>query len=156
MKASLDTIHSAIAEIAARDKESITKLSLSDIAEIPEKDWSLLRAKLFAGEVQVRELAISSLSFNVFAADSDKAGFKLFTVLSIALPIVALVLAFTYSWWFVLVAIASIFFHKTAKSFYRTVIFQGVTASEMAFCFLFSRNTICLLRDGKVVFRKNR
>ncbi len=97
----------------------------------------------------------SPISFALFAADSDNAGLKFFHLLSIGMPIVAIALAIFASWWWILLALLSLFFHRTAKSFYRTVIFQAVTASEATFCFLFSRNTICLQQKGTVLIRQN-
>lgn len=155
MKASLNEIHAEISEIQSRDKDGLTKTSLQHIPEIPEKDWTTLKAQLFSGKVQVREMATSPISFQIFAAPSDLAGFKFFNALALLLPVVAVALAFIYSWWFIFLALGSIFLLRTAKSFYRTVIFQGVTASEAAFCFLFSRNTICLQQDDQLVYRKN-
>ncbi|MBZ0071421.1 MAG: hypothetical protein K8I04_06820 [Gammaproteobacteria bacterium] len=155
MKDNLNDIHAEIAEIQSRDKERITKISLQHIPEIPEKDWEELKEKLYSGDVRVREMTTSPISFQLFAAPSDMAGFKFFNILALLLPVVAVTLAVLYSWWFVLLAIGSVFLLRIAKGFYRTVIFQGVTASEAAFCFLFSRNTICLERDGQLVYRNN-
>ena len=130
MKASLDEIHAEIFEIQSRDKAGLTKTSLQQIPEVPEKNWATLKTQLFSGQLQVREMATSPISFQVFAAPSDVAGFKFFNALALLLPIVAIALAFIYSWWLILLALGSMFMLRTAKSFYRTVIFQGVTASE--------------------------
>jgi len=155
MKTDLNQIHRDIADIASHDKERITKTSLSQIPEILEKDWPTLKAALLNGKIQVHEMTASPISFALFAADSDKAGLKFFHLLTMGVPIVAIALAFFTSWWWISLALLSLFFHRTAKSFYRTVIFQAVTASEVTFCFLFSRNTICLQKDGAVLFRRN-
>ena len=155
MKENLDEIHAEIAEIKSRDCEGITKTSLMDIPEIKDKDWASLKGKLFAGTIQVQEMATSPISFALLAAPSDRAGFKLFNTLAILAPIAAMVLGFTFSWWFLLLALGFFVMLRTAKGFYRTVIFQGVTASEAVFCFLFSRNTICLQQDGALIYRKN-
>lgn len=155
MKTDLNQLHKDIADIVSRDKEGITKTSLSQIPEIQEKDWPTLKAALLGGKTQVREMTTSQISFALFAADSDRAGLKFFHLLAIGMPIVAIALAIFSAWWWLLLALLSLFFHRTAKSFYRTVIFQAVTASEATFCFLFSRNTICLQRDGTVLFRRN-
>lgn len=155
MKDNLNIIHAEIAEIQSRDMEGVTKTTLQDIPEIPEKDWKVLKEKLYSGAVQVKEMTTSPISFQLFAAPSDTAGFKLFNTLAIIVPVIAIVLAVLYSWWFSLLAFGSVFLFKIAKGFYRTVIFQGVTASEAAFCFLFSRNTICLMREGHLVYRNN-
>jgi len=155
MKDNLNEIHAEISEIQSRDKEGITKTTLQDIPEIPEKDWDMLKEELFSGKVQVREMTTSPISFQLFAAPSDVAGVKFLNVLAFLLPVIAVILAVMYSWWFILIALGSVFLFKIAKGFYRTVIFQGVTASEEAFCFLFSRNTICLVQDGNLVYRNN-
>ncbi len=155
MKSDMNQIHSEIAEIVSRDGEGITKTSLSQIPEIPEKDWPTLKADLLRGKIQVREMATSPISFALFAADSDKAGLKFFNFLAIVLPMVAIALAVFLSWWWLSLAVLSLFLFRIAKSFYRTVIFQAVTASEKTFCFLFSRNTICLQQDEVVLFRRN-
>ncbi len=155
MRTDLNQIHKDIADIVSRDKDGITKTSLSQIPEILEKDWPTLKAALLDGKTQVREMTASPISFALFAADSDKAGLKFFHFLTMGMPIVAIALAFFNSWWWLLLGLLSLFFHRTAKSFYRTVIFQAVTASEVTFCFLFSRNTVCLLQDGAILFRRN-
>ncbi len=155
MKANLDEVHAEIAEIKSRDREGITKTSLMDIPEINDKDWASLKAKLFAGSIRVQEMTISPISFSLLAAPSDRAGFKLFNILAILVPIVGVVLAVFFSWWFLFLALGFFVLLRTAKGFYRTVIFQGVTASEAVFCFLFSRNTICIQQDGTLIYRKN-
>jgi hypothetical protein len=155
MRIDLNQIHKDIADIVSRDREGITKTSLSQIPEILEKDWPTLKAALLNGKIQIREMTASPISFALFAADSDKAGLKFFHLLTIGVPIVAIALAFFTFWWWLLLALLSLFLHRSAKSFYRTVIFQAVTASEMTFCFLFSRNTICLQQDGAILFRRN-
>jgi hypothetical protein len=155
MKANIDEVHAEIADIKSRDRDGITKSSLADIPEIRDKDWASLKAKLFAGTIQVQEMATSPISFALLAAPSDRAGFNLFNALAVLAPIAAVVLAFLFSWWFLLLAFGFFAMLKTAKGFYRTVIFQGVTASEAVFCFLFSRNTICLQQDGQLIYKKN-
>ncbi len=155
MKTDLNQLHKGIADIVSRDKEGITKSSLSQIPEIPEKDWPVLKTALVSGKIRAQEMTTSQISFELFAADSDKAGLKFFHFLSISMPIVAIALAIFESSWWLLLALLSVFFHRTAKSFYRTVIFQAVTASEATFCFLFSRNVICLQQDGALLFRRN-
>ena len=95
------------------------------------------------------------MSFELLAAPSDKAGFKFFCTLAFVAPIAAVLLAFVYSWWFIFLALGFFVMMRTAKSFYRTVIYQGVTASEAVFCFLFSRNAIGLRQDGRHIYRKN-
>ena len=94
MKTSLDEIHTEIFKIQSRDKDGLTETSLQKIPEIPEKDWETLKAQLFSGDVQVSEFAISPISFQVFAAPSDVAGFKFFNALAFLLPVVAVALAF--------------------------------------------------------------
>jgi hypothetical protein len=155
MNENLDEVHAKIAEIKSRDPEGITKTSLKDIPEIKDKDWETLKARLFDGTIQVHEMTTSPISFELLAAPSDRAGFKLLNTLAILAPLAAVLLAFMFSWWFLLLALGSFVMLRTAKGFYRTVIFQGVTASEAVFCFLFSRNTICLQQDGAPIFRKN-
>jgi hypothetical protein len=155
MKSDLSQVHREIADIVSHDKKGITKTSLSQIPEILEKDWPTLKADLLGGKIQIREMTTSPISFAVFAADSDKAGLKFFNFLAMALPVVAIALSVLVSWWWLSIAVLSVVFFRTAKSFYRTVILQAVTASETIFCFLFSRNTICLQMDGKILFRRN-
>ncbi len=155
MKEKLDEVHAEIAEIKSRDREGITKTSLMDIPEIKDKDWKSLRAKLFDGTIQVQEMTTSPISFELLAAPSDRAGFKFFNTLAILVPLTGIFLSVMLSWWFLLLVPVFFFMLKTAKNFYRTVIFQGVTASETVFCFLFSRNTICLQQEGSLIFRKN-
>lgn len=155
MKENLSEIHAEIAEIQSRDSDEITKTSLREIPEIADKDWAMLKAKLISGAIQVQEMVISPVSFQLLAAPSDRAGFKFFNTLAFVVPIAAVFLAFVYSWWFVFLALGFFVMLRTAKSFYRTVIYQGVTASETVFCFLFSRNTICLQQDGRLIYRKN-
>ena len=155
MKESLDEVHTEIAEIKSRDREGITKTSLKDIPEIKDKDWTSFKAKLFDGTIQVREMTTSPISFALLAAPSDRAGFKFFNTLAIFAPLAAVLLAYMFSWWFLLLAVGFFVMLRTAKSFYLTVIFQGVTASEAVFCFLFSRNTICLQQEGALIFRNN-
>ena len=156
MKENLDEVHAEIEEIKSRDRERITTSTLKDIPEIKGKDWESLKTKLFDGTIQVREMTTSPISFALLAAPSDRAGFKFFNTLAILAPLAAVVLAFMFSWWFLLLALGFFVMLRTAKSFYRTVIFQGVTASEAVFCFLFSRNTICLQQEGALIFRKNK
>jgi hypothetical protein len=155
MRSDLNQIHSEIADIASRDREGITKTTLTEIPEILEKDWPTLKENLLKGTIQVKEMTKSPISFALFAADSDKAGLKFFNFLAMILPIVAIALALFASWWWLALAILSPFLFRTATSFYRTVIFQAVTASEKAFCFLFSRNTICLQQGEVLLFRRN-
>ncbi len=155
MKDNLNEIHAEIADIQSQDTEGITKTTLQNIPEIPEKDWEELKEKLNTGVLKVREMATSPISFQLLAAPSDAAGFKLFNTLALILPILSVVLGAIYSWWFVLLAFGSVFLFRIAKMFYRMVILKGVTASEEAFCFLFSRNTICLVRSGQLVYRHN-
>jgi hypothetical protein len=155
MKKNLDEVHAEIADITSRDREGITKISLTDIPEINDKNWASLRARLLDGTFQVREMTTSPISFALLAAPSDRAGFKFFNILAILAPIVAAALAFMFTWWWLLLAFGFFAMLRAAKGFYRTVIFQGVTASEAVFCFLFSRNTICLQQNGQVIFRMN-
>lgn len=155
MKDNLIEIHSEIDEIQSRDREGMTKTSLAEIPEIADKDWTALKAKLISGAIQVQEMAISPVSFQLLAAPSDRAGFKFFNALAFVVPIAAVLLAFVYSWWFIFLALGFFVMLRTAKSFYRAVIYQCVTASEAVFCFLFSRNTICLRQDGRLIYRKN-
>lgn len=155
MKENLNEIHAEIAEIQSRDRDGITKTSLEDIPEIADKDWESLKTQLLSGAIRVQEMAISPVSFQLLAAPSDRAGFKFFNTLAFIFPVGALVLAFIYFWWFIFFALGFFAMLRTAKSFYRTVIYQGVTASETVFSFLFSRNTICLRQDGRLIYRKN-
>ena len=89
MKENLDEVHAEIADIKSRDREGITKTSLKDIPEINEKDWTTLKANLFAGTIQVHEMITSPISFALLAAPSDRAGFNLFNTLAILAPIAA-------------------------------------------------------------------
>lgn|GEM_PF-6013877 len=155
MNSNSDEVQKKIAAIQSLDRKGITKLSLDQIPEINEKDWDTLNRKLYAGEPRVQEMTPSPISFQVFAAQSDLAGFKFFSALALLIPVSGIVLAFVYSWWFLVLVLAFPVFTRIAKGFYRTVIFQAVTASEAAFCFLFSRNTICLVQNGQLVFRHN-
>jgi hypothetical protein len=155
MKSNMQEILGEVAAIQARDQGGITRTSLHQIPEITEKHWPTLKEKLLTGRVQVREFAISPISFNLLAASSDWAGFRLFSFLTYLLPVGALALAYVYTWWMLLLIFGSGLMFRISKSFYRAVIFQGVTASEEIFCFLFSRNTICIIVDGQTVFRKN-
>ena len=155
MKENLDEVLVEIAEIKSRDREGITRTSLKDIPEIKDKDWASFKAKLFAGAIQIQEMTTSPISFALLAAPSDRAGFKLFNLLGVLAPIAAVALAFMFSWWFFVLGLGFFVMLRIAKGFYRTVIFQGATASEAVFCFLFSRNTICLQQDGALIYRKN-
>jgi len=155
MKTNLSEVHAAISEIQSREKGGITKSSLLNISEISEKDWSTLKAQLFSGKIQARIMTLSPISFQLLAAPAEVAGVTFFQAITILLPVAAILLALIYSWWFVFLVLSSIFSFRIAKSFHRTVIFQGVTASETVFCFLFSRNTICLSQDGQLVYRNN-
>jgi hypothetical protein len=141
MKSDLNQIHSEIVNIASRDKLEITKTSLTEIPEIQEKDWSTLKANLLRGEIQVREMTASPISFALFAADTDNAGLKLFTFLAMVVPIVAIALAIFGTWWWLALAVLSLLFFRIAKWFYRMVIFQAVVASEKTFCFLKHKGT---------------
>jgi hypothetical protein len=156
MKENLEEVHAEIAKIKQQDREGITKTSLKDIPEIKDKDWASLKAKLFDGTIQVREMTTSPISFELLAAPSERAGFNFFNTLAIFAPLAALFLGFMFSWWFLLLALGLFVMLRTAKGFYRTVIFQGVAASEVVFCFLFSRNTICLLQDDTLIFRSSK
>lgn len=155
MKDNLNEIHAEIADIKARDRDGITKTSLREITEITDKEWYPLKGKLVSGTIQVRVMTDSPVSFLLLASPSDNAGLNFFWGLAILFPIAAVVMAFIFSWWFILLAFGFFVMLKIAKSFYRTVIFQGVTASEAVFCFLFSRNTICLQQNGQIIYRKN-
>ena len=155
MKTNLDEIHVEVADIKAADGDGITRISLRDIPEIDDKDWPSLKAKLLAGTIKVQEMATSPISFALLAAPSDRAAFRFFNALAFIVPAAGILLGLVFSWWFLLLAPGFFVPLNTAKGVYRTVIFQGVTASEAVFCFLFSRNTICLQQDGAVVYRKN-
>ncbi len=156
MESNADKVQARINEVISCDQEGVTETSLNDIPEIEEKDWLKLKEDLHDGQIQVREMTTSQLSFTVFASGGEKAGFTFFAYLAMATPIIAIILAFIYSWWVLLLAFGHFFFLNASKSLYRTVIFQAVTFSEIAFCFLFSRNTICLIgKNEKLIFREN-
>lgn len=156
MELNTDKVQDQINEAISYDQEGVTKTSLNDIPEIEEKDWLKLKENLHDGQIQVREMTTSQLSFKVFASDGQKVNFTFLSYLAMATPIVAIILAFIYSWWVLLLAFGHFFFLNASKSLYKTVIFEAVTFSEIAFCFLFSRNTICLLGENeKLIFREN-
>ena len=116
MKENLDEVHAEIAEIKSRDRERITTSTLKDIPEIKGKDWESLKTKLFDGTIQVREMTTSPISFALLAAPSDSAGFKFFNTLAILAPLAAVLLAFMFSWWFLLLALGFFVMLRTAKS----------------------------------------
>jgi hypothetical protein len=156
METNAEKVQLRIDEAISLSSTPYTKISLRDIPEIEEKDWVKLKEKLYGGQIQVREMSMSPISFSVFASDSEKGCQSVLHFLTIATPIVAIIFAFIYSWWALLLTFGSFLFMKGSKSIHKTVIFQAVTFSEIAFCFLFSRNTICLIgENGKVLFREN-
>ena len=148
-------IHNEISLIRSRDSERITKTSLAEIPEAEGEPWESVRSKIQRGEVQVREMTVSPVSFELLSDSGEKNTFRLLSMLAYLLPIAAVVLAFTFHWWYVFLAVAAVPIFRSAKAVMTRTVLQGATQSEQIFSFFFSRNAICVVINGELIYRRN-
>ncbi len=152
-----DKLQAELNAIAAGDIEHLTRTALSELPEIPAASWPALREDLQQGRYEIREMAVYSGDFEIFASSGEKRGFEAMRLLALWLPIAGLVLAFVYSVWALLLIPLALVPLQIAKRLYRRVLAACALSSEATFAFLFSRNLIFLNRPGtQPIYRDNR
>jgi hypothetical protein len=132
-------------------------LSLSQLEEISIKSYSKLQELMRSGEAIMRQYPLSSRSgtFSLIATSSEKQLFNFVTYLTFLVPLAAIILGFTYSWWFLLLLFVPIFTTRSNKRIYLHALFNRAANSEIAFCFLFCGKCITLELPDQGIIKRN-
>jgi hypothetical protein len=150
-----ETIERIVENVPSKEYE-IT-LELRKIPEIPIDDFATLKETLIIGDSAVRARfgSTSWTMFRIFSKPWDKIKLYILSLLTYGLPILGIILAIVFSWWYVLLLLSPVVTIPLTKRVYLKALFRYLAASEAVFCFLFSGGYIVLEVRGLGVFFKD-
>lgn len=131
---------------------------LSDIKEIPISDYAELQSALASGSALIRQFPLSTCgsTFSIIASPTEIRIFNIISMSTFVVPIIGIICAFIFSWWFLIFIIYPFISIKIDKQIYLQVLFDRATNSEKAFCFLFCGRLITLDLPGVgIISRQN-
>jgi tellurite resistance protein len=121
-------------------------LKISSISSLPVTSFNELRSKIENKELLLNKFSTSYSSDHFkFFANTEQIRFGNILTMSLAIvPIVTLLLAVVYSFWWLMLVLVLPFLFSTLKSLYIDVILQAAFNSEKTFCFLYNSKLISL------------
>lgn len=150
----LDLLNSPLSDdgLLVKEKYSLAE-NLSEIPEIPVKDFNELLSLIRKGEAVIRMApsSIDSLTFDILSTKTEKFLFSTLNFCFLLLPIAGIALGIFFSWWYALWGIILAYlFLKLNKKIYCRALFRGALSSEVIFSFLFTgyKITLELLGQG--------
>ena len=119
---------------------------IHQICDLPYKTFADLRNDLKNGDalMQRHSYVLDSEVFNGCATRMERIRFTLYPILTLAVPVTAVVLGFTISWWFLLATLSFFQFLPATRILYQKVILRAAHQSEPIFCFLFHIGEVCI------------
>ncbi len=125
-------------------------VKLSEIKEIPISHFSELQSALASGNAVMRQFPLSTCgsTLSIIASPSEKRIIDIMSMSTFVVPIIGIICAFIFSWWFLLFIIYPLISIAIGKRIYLKVLFDRATNSEKAFCFLFCGRLITLELPG--------
>ena len=133
-----------------------------DMPNLPFTNYDQLINEVKSGNFFVQRLAFRH-AYEIFELVATPLQSKLnstYLILAFGLPVISIILAIFYSWWWLLGIISFFFLGKRARYIYDNVILQSALDSELLFCFLYyirqisvtpsdRSTTYCFPRDAK-------
>ena len=128
-----------LANMMERTKGCQIPRCIHQIFDLLYKTFADLRKDLKNGDVLMEQHSylLDSEVFNGCATRMERIRFTLYPILTFAVPITAVVLGFTISWWFLLATLSFFQYLPATRILYKKVIFRAALQSEPIFCFLF-------------------
>lgn len=120
--------------------------SIAAIPEFPFPTFSALQAALRDRRFLLQRFSVhfEANIFSLFASSTQKAANKLYMAGLFVLPIGSVVLAFIYSWWWMLGVLSLFFVLGRSRRLYNRVIYSAAFESELQFCFLYFIGQVCV------------
>lgn len=121
-------------------------LRVEDIEEIPVDNFEYLQDMFLQGNAIIRQMPArtSNTIFQLLASRSERWSFNIVSMLTYIIPLAGIVLAFVYSWWYLLLFIAPVITIPKSKKIYLRTVFRRCMLSEVIFCFAFCGQYITL------------
>lgn len=143
-----NTAEEKILELVARLKERgrFAPTRVSELPSFPFSTYEEARTAILSGKILIQRFAFEYLTgvFDILATPIQRAMSTFYLGLTYLGPIVAIVLAFMYSWWFLPGIFLLPIGMSKMKAHYNHVIFTSALKSELFFCFLYSAKQISL------------
>lgn len=113
---------------------------ISDIKNFPAVDYNHFLEGINCDMLRLSKFSFQyeSTIFNLISTSEEKFQMKFSLFVEYIGPVISIVLAVYYSWWFMLLAPILFFCGlKIGKNAYLSTIFRSATSSEIEFCFLY-------------------
>lgn len=129
-----------------RKKGQSVPISVAEIPGFPFPTFSSLQAAIRDRRFLLQRFSVhfEANIFSLFASSMQKAANRLYMAGLFVLPIGSVVLAFIYSWWWLLGVLSLFFVLGRSKRLYNRVIYSAAFESELQFCFLYFIRQVCV------------
>lgn len=132
--------------IAFEENGKTVPKNVIEIKGIPFMSYEAILNDWNRGKIIIQRFAFQYISsvFSVLATPFERNLQLMYTLGTFIAPVIAIILAIFYSWWFIFGIVSPFFFMKWNKSLYNGVIFRSAVQSELIFCFLYYLGQISL------------
>lgn len=138
MPSTADSVSDVI-ELMRENGKAVPR-DVPEISDFPFDTHESLLEALRTGKMILQRFSFQ-YDFNLFSLLASRAEvltYYFFLAVTYLSPIVAIVLGFMFSWWWILLAPLGIWFGmRGTKATYNKVIFSSALRSEIEFCFLY-------------------
>ena len=123
--------------------------SVEQIDGFPIQNYRELQQELESEQIQLLRFAYEHLG-DIAQILNPTPLWMVYSVNTICVPLLSLVMAFMYSWLWIILGIAFFFFQLSkTKKLYNDTIFSSAMTNELAFCFLFYSRQISIANSDR-------